>query len=188
MKPTENKNDTTRLAVLGVGLIVIVALLIMQVQNFNAPQDTPIPAVGTTDKVASAAPAEPGGFESIIPPSGPGVANADPFRPVLIKSGPRVVPPVVEKLPPSEITGTKPGTRPADPNQTPGVAIQRPPSPRLTGVLLGNQPLAVLELDGKSQMASLGQTLPGGFRLIAITEKSVQLAFGKEVITLTLGE
>ncbi|MEZ0324900.1 MAG: hypothetical protein ACAH95_03270 [Fimbriimonas sp.] len=76
----------------------------------------------------------------------------------------------------------------AEPGKTPGVAIERPALPKLTGVLLGDRPLAVFEMGGKSQMASVGERLPGGFQIVAITEKTVQLVFGKELITLKLGE
>ncbi len=188
MKPAANTNDTKRITILGVGLLVIVTLLILQVQNFNAPQNTitiPVPSVPSSDPALPVA----GAFESIVPPSGPGVADPDPFRPVLTRRGPAnvVIPPIDEPLaPPTQITGTPP--KPVNPGTTPGVIAVRPPNPKLTGVLLGDRPLAVLEVNGQSQMASLGDRLPGGFRVIAITEKTVQLAFGKEVVTLTLGE
>jgi hypothetical protein len=186
MKPLANKNEAIRIYVLAAGLVVIVVLLFVQVQNFNAPQSSPsLSASSNTGGLVANKPAK-GEFESIVPPADPGKPNPDPFKPVLNSKQVTEPEATVEKLAPvSEISGSKSSPAPAESTQP---VPERPAMPKLTGVLLGDKPLAVFEIAGESQMASLGETLPGGYRVIAITERSVQLARGKEVVTLTLGE
>jgi hypothetical protein len=185
-----SKADQPRVILLGLLLVVIFGAVALQVASFQAPTNTQVEAPGPSDDPAVAeVGAATGSFEQIVPPSGPGSDNPNPFRQVLASKDspvtpPPVAPPVIK--PPTKELGTLPG--PVDPGGNLGVTIQLPALPKLTGVLLGDKALAVFESEGKSQMAQVGQRLPNGYVVREISERGVVLTFGKQRFKLSLDD
>jgi hypothetical protein len=100
----------------------------------------------------------------------------DPFRPYLWNLPP-----------PARVPPTQPTKGPPVP-PLPGVnpLPAPPPEVRLVGIVLAENPLAVLQEGDARMFARAGQLLPDGWRVLAVTARGVTLAQGKRRLDLRM--
>jgi hypothetical protein len=176
-----SKQDAPKVVIMGILLLVIVVTLIVQVMNFNSGTGVVVASNAGADS-APLVPADTSGFESIAAPPGPTDPTTNPFRAVLPDKNAAPQPSAVgEDITPIPAPEIKPYV--PTPEQ-----VQLPSPPHLTGVLLGENPVAVFLVDGTSHTASVGEKLPNGYRVLAITDGAATVAFGNKRIELRIGE
>lgn len=98
--------------------------------------------------------------------------------------------------PPPGLTGNLPPYSPlplADPRSqptvTPAIHNEEPAAdrPRLTGIISGDSPVAVVSVDGRSKVLHPGDVFGDGYELVSIDGRSAKVKRGPEIIVLKLG-
>ncbi|HSI72115.1 MAG TPA: hypothetical protein VK934_02975 [Fimbriimonas sp.] len=169
-----------KVILMSVVLVAIVVVLGVQIAGFNST--TASISMQSEETAPLVPPEDKSGFESIMAAPGPTDPSTNPFREVLVAKSDAVEPPRINEdfkpIPEPEIKAYVPL-----PDE-----VQIPSAPRLTGVLLGDTPVAVFLVDGTSHTASVGDRLPNGYRVLEITDGGALVAFGARRIKLRIGE
>lgn len=134
----------------------------------SPPAAAPAPTPASPPEVAAAQPSQ-----SSVVPRGP-TGRADPFLPLVRQqvAGPRPgTPPPGPPLPPPPFP-VPPAPLPPPPSPTPGPAgPPGPPSPAagitVTGIVSDTGAVAIIVVDGKTQIVSIGETV-GDLRVLRI--------------------
>jgi len=192
--------DKPKVIGLIVGLVAVLGFVIFRLVSVLGSPAAPTPVVVNPAPTTGAIVAMNTPQESVIDvPKLTVSASFDPFKTVLVdpnrpapvpmsgiknpfqnKDSRTFEPPMPHRLPGTMDTGNVG-------SGTPVTIVPEKGVPILKGIVsYKNNPSVVLSVDNKDVMAGLGQTLPGGFVVVRIREKAVDLRRGTEKLTLSL--
>jgi len=197
-----DKKQTTQIAVFGVLLAVCAGYGAFKLVGKKAPPPPQAPkpaaaAPATTHPVAAANSVEPE-YGSLTLGAAPGVMRKDPFAPafseadqtprnvVQLRPRGRTIGPVVpniQGLPPIGAIGQAFGL-----TSPPGIAATPPPDFRVTGVVVGEQNVAIVQLgQDERQVVREGQFIGGRYKVLSINKGGVVLKGDGRLIHVKLG-